>query len=119
MAVTGAYSGWVIGGALVLALGCLVAAVRDRRMGIGLLVGLAVLEIALVVQAVMAFAQVEKVAERATFIGYLVGTLVIPLAALWWGKVERTRWGPGVIAVGAFTVAVMTGRLLQIWNGAA
>ncbi|GAA0376394.1 hypothetical protein Acor_31730 [Acrocarpospora corrugata] len=115
--MSGAYSGWVIGGALVLALACLITAGRNRPMGISLLAAVAVLEIALIVQAVMAFTQLDKVTERATFIGYLAGTLVIPLVALWWGKAERTRWGPGVIAVGAFTVAVMTGRLLQIWNG--
>jgi hypothetical protein len=117
--MSGAYAGWIIGGALVLALACLVTAARDRPTGIGLFAGLGVLEIALIVQAVLAFTELQKVAERATFIGYLAGTVVIPLVALWWGKAERTRWGPGVIAVGAFTVAVMTGRLLQIWNGTA
>ncbi|WP_214110094.1 hypothetical protein [Acrocarpospora catenulata] len=115
--MTGGFAGWIIGGGLLLALFCVISAVRDRPMGVGLLAGLVVLEVALIVQAVLAFGQLGKVGERATFIGYLVGTLVIPLAALWWGRAERTRWGPGVIAVGAFTVAVMTGRLLQIWNG--
>ncbi|WP_204046483.1 hypothetical protein, partial [Acrocarpospora phusangensis] len=97
--MSGAYSGWIIGGALVLALACLVTAARDRPMGIWLLAGLCVLEIALIVQAVLALTELERVTERATFIGYLAGTVVIPLVALWWGKAERTRWGPGVIAV--------------------
>ena len=115
----GGLAGWIIGGGLLLALFCVITAIRDRPMGLGLLAGLVVLEIALIVQAVQALGQAGEIDERATFIGYLIGTLVIPLAALWWGRAERTRWGPGVIAVAAFSVAVMTGRLLQLWNGTA
>ncbi|MFC0860692.1 hypothetical protein ACFHYQ_00120 [Sphaerimonospora cavernae] len=115
----GAFSGGLIGAALLLALLALITAIRDRPMGVVLLAGLAVLELALLVQAGLAVAEVGQVRERATFIGYLAGTVVIPPAAVWWGRAERTRWGPGVIAVAAFTVAVMTGRLLQLWNATA
>jgi hypothetical protein len=117
--VIGAYSGWLIGGSLLLAVVALVTAIRDRPMGGVLLVGLGVLEVALLIQAVLAIARLSEVEEKATFIGYLVGALVIPPAAVWWGRAERTRWGPGVIAVAGFTVAVMTGRLMQIWSGTA
>ncbi|GAA1295147.1 hypothetical protein Psi02_61330 [Planotetraspora silvatica] len=117
--MTAAYSGWVIAAALLLALAGIVTAVRDRTMGVVLLGGLALLEVALLVQAGIALSGIGHVREKATFIGYLAGTLVIPPAAVWWGMAERTRWGPGVIAVAGFTVAVMTGRLMQIWNGAA
>ncbi|MEZ0076903.1 hypothetical protein [Planotetraspora sp. GP83] len=116
--MTSAYSSWLIGGALLVALVGVVSAIRDRPMGPVLLTALALLEVALLVQAGMAVAGIGHVEEKATFIGYLAGTIVIPPAAVWWGRAERTRWGPGVIAVAAFTVAVMTGRLLQIWNGA-
>ncbi|GIH70195.1 hypothetical protein [Sphaerimonospora thailandensis] len=115
----GAFSGGLIGAALLLALLALITAIRDRPMGVALLAGLAVVELALLVQAGLAVAEVGQVRERATFIGYLAGTVVIPPAAVWWGRAERTRWGPGVIAVAAFTVAVMTGRLLQLWNATA
>ncbi|GII27757.1 hypothetical protein [Planotetraspora mira] len=117
--MTAAYSGWIIAAALLLALAAIVTAVRDRTMGVVLLGALALLEVALLVQAGIALAGLAHVREKATFIGYLAGTLVIPPAAVWWGMAERTRWGPGVIAVAGFTVAVMTGRLMQIWNGAA
>ncbi|GAA4567903.1 hypothetical protein GCM10023193_48050 [Planotetraspora kaengkrachanensis] len=117
--MTAAYSGWIIAAALLLALAGIVTAVRDRSMGVVLLAGLALLEVALLVQAGIALAGMDHVREKATFIGYLAGTLVIPPAAVWWGMAERTRWGPGVIAVAGFTVAVMIGRLMQIWNGAA
>ncbi|GAB1821451.1 hypothetical protein [Herbidospora sp. RD11066] len=111
-----AFSGWVIGAALLLAVVSLVTAIRNRPMGAVILAGLVLVEVALVVQAVIAFPKAGEVTEQATFVGYLLGTIVIPPAALWWGRAERTRWGPAVIAVGAFTAGVMTGRLLQLWN---
>ncbi|WP_327047067.1 hypothetical protein OG320_03980 [Microbispora sp. NBC_01189] len=114
--MNGAYSGWLIGAALLLALAAVVTTVRNRPMGPVLLVGLGLLEIAVLAQAGFALAGIGRVAEKATFVGYLAGTVVIPPAAVWWGRAERTRWGPGVIAVAAFTVAVMTGRLLQVWD---
>lgn len=115
----GAFSGWLIGAALLLALVAVITAIRDRPMGVVLLAGLAVLEVALLVQAGLALADLGQVREKATFIGYLAATVVLPPAAVWWGRAERTRWGPGVIAVAAFTVAVMTGRLLQLWDATA
>lgn len=112
----GAFSGWLIGVAVLLGLVAVISAVRDRPMGVVLLAGLVLLEVALLVQAGLAVSGLGQVREKATFLGYLAGTLVLPPAALWWGRAERTRWGPGVIAVAAFTVAVMTGRLLQLWD---
>ncbi len=111
-----AYSGWVIGAALLLAVVSLVTAIRNRPMGALILAGLVLVELALVVQAVIALPKAGQVTEQATFVGYLIGTIVIPPAALWWGRAERTRWGPAVIAVAAFTAGVMTGRLLQLWD---
>ncbi|MBO3752037.1 hypothetical protein J5X84_38725 [Streptosporangiaceae bacterium NEAU-GS5] len=110
-------SPWLIGAALVVALAALVAAIRDRPMRRMILVGLALLELGLVVQAVLALIGLGEVGEKGTFIGYLIGVLAIPPAAVWWGRAEPTRYGTGVIAVAAFTVAVMVGRLVQIWNG--
>ncbi|WP_326824508.1 hypothetical protein OHA77_31785 [Streptosporangium sp. NBC_01639] len=100
----------------------LVTTARNRPMGTVLLVVLGVLEVGLLVQAGFAIAGLvrgERPDEMATFIGYLAGTLVIPPAAAFWGVGERSRWGPAVIAVAGFTVCVMVGRLLQIWQGAA
>lgn len=112
-------AGTIIGSVLLLVLS-VVAAIRDRPMGMVLLVGLAVLEVALLVQAGIGLTRLDEVPdETATFIGYLAGTAVIPPLAVFWGLGERSRWGPAVIAVGCFAVAVMVGRLLQIWQGTA
>ncbi|WP_433242107.1 hypothetical protein ACQPYK_37440 [Streptosporangium sp. CA-135522] len=108
--------------ALVILLAAIVTAVRDRAMGTVLLAALGVLELGLLVQAGLAIAGVirgEGPDETATLVGYLAGTLVIPPAAAFLGLAERSRWGAVVIAVAAFAICVMVGRLLQIWQGTA
>jgi len=55
-------------------------------------------------------------AEQATTVGYLIGiALVMPLATAW-AFAERVRTSGYVIAVAAFTCAVMTARLLMLWG---
>lgn len=108
--------------ALVIVLAAVVAAGRNRPMGTVLLVMLALLELGLLVQAGFAVAGVvggRELEETATFIGYLAGALVIPPGAVFLGLAERSRWGSAVVAVGAFAVCVMVGRLLQLWQGTA
>lgn len=48
---------------------------------------------------------------------YLVTVLLLPALALVWAREERTRWSTFVLAVAAFTVAVMAARSAQIWYG--
>ncbi|GII87234.1 hypothetical protein Ssi03_52240 [Sphaerisporangium siamense] len=109
-------------GALLLAAACVIVAIRNRAMGVVLLIGLGVLELGLLVQAGIGVAKViggQSPHETATFIGYLAGTVVIPPVAAVWALAERTRWGPAVAAVACFAIPVMVGRLLQIWQGTA
>jgi hypothetical protein len=50
-------------------------------------------------------------------VGYLLGIVVVlPLAGAW-ALAERTRWSGVVVAVGGFTVAVMTARLVLLARG--
>jgi hypothetical protein len=107
-------------GSLLLAALCVITAIRNRPMGVVLVAGLGLLEIALLVQAGIGIAKViggEGAGETATFIGYLAGTIVIPPVAVFWGLGERSRWGPAVAAVACFAIPAMVGRLLQIWQG--
>lgn len=48
---------------------------------------------------------------------YLVTILLLPALALIWASQEPTRWSTFVLAVAAFTVAVMGARTAQIWYG--
>ncbi|REE94868.1 hypothetical protein [Thermomonospora umbrina] len=110
----------IIVAALVVAAYGLFAALRDRRMDGLHLAGLGVLEVLLLVQAVLGLVKVggdEGPADGATFVGYLLGVLLIPPAGAGWGVLERSRWGPAVIVVAGLSVAVMIVRMGQIWDG--
>jgi hypothetical protein len=90
----------------------------NRRMGISLLVGLGVLEILLAVLVGLIVARLVtggRPAGLAVLIGYLVAIPVVPLAAGFWGALERSRWGPAVIAVAGLVAAVLMVRLHEIW----
>lgn len=48
---------------------------------------------------------------------YLVTILLLPALALIWAREEPSRWSTFVLAVAAFTAAVMGARVAQIWAG--
>ncbi len=105
----------------LLALVCgVVVAVRDRPPGRVTLAVTALAALATLVQSVVAgygLVQGTRPAELGTYIGYLIGAaLVLPLAGAW-ALAERTRWSGVVVAVGGFTVAVMTARLVMLARG--
>jgi hypothetical protein len=93
---------------------------RDRLIDDRLLLTAAVLELALLAQAVLVLANVGEVSgggsEKATFAAYGLTLPLIPPAVAFVAIKEKTRWAMGVVVAGAFAVAVMTGRLQQIWD---
>jgi hypothetical protein len=102
---------------------CLLGAATSLRKalpGLAELVACAVTALAVLAQSVVAGTRMlggYHPAEQATTIGYLIGiVLVMPLATAW-AYAERVRTSGYVIAVAAFTCAVMTARLLMLWNG--
>jgi hypothetical protein len=105
---------------LLAALGAATTAV-GRRIGLVHLAGAGLLELLLLVQAgvaVVALTGGTRPADLATFLSYLVGVLLVPVAGVLWARTERTRWAGTVIAVAALAVAVMVWRLLQLWEAA-
>jgi hypothetical protein len=112
--------------ALGVALWALVLVVINRPFdlrkpyGLALAGAVLVLELGLLAQAVtgvIVMANDDRTIERLTFVGYLIGpVLIVPLAAVW-SLTERTRWGPTVLIVGCVTVPVLIVRLRQIWDG--
>ena len=112
----------VISGALLLMLMSLVVAIRDRPMGMVLLAGFALLEVAVLVQAGFVIAAVAGGAgpeDKVTLFGYVIGEALIPPAGVFLALAERSRWGPAILVVAGFAIAVMNARLLQIWQGVA
>ena len=105
--------------ALVLAALGLAATVARRRIGLVHVAGALLLEALLVVQAVLVAVAMNgghRPEETATFLSYLVGVLLVPVAGLLWARAEPTRWAGTVIAVAGGTVAVMIWRLLKLWE---
>lgn len=77
-----------------------------------------VTEVAVLVQVVVAAIAMisgDRPGELATFIGYLVTTLLIIPFAWYFMLVERTKWAAVVFAVAGVTDAVLMVRLDQLW----
>ena len=105
--------------AVVLAVLGLASTLARRRIGLLHLAVAGVLEALLLVQAVLAVVAMaggNTPPETATFVGYLAGVVLVPIAGSLWARTERTRWAGTVLAVAAAVVAVMIWRLLQLWE---
>jgi hypothetical protein len=90
----------------------------NRRMGAVLLAAVGILEILLLVLVGMVVARLfghGHPSSTPTLIGYLIAMPLVPLAAGFWGALERSRWGPAVIAVAGLVAAVLMVRLHEIW----
>lgn len=108
-------------GGMVIALVALVAGLNGRRPG-RITVGLMVLLQAGVLAycALYLFRQVggeSPVGPAWELWAYLVTILLLPVLSLIWAREEPTRWSTFVLAVAAFTTAVMAARCAQIWHG--
>lgn len=111
----------LLAGGMVIALVCLVAGLNGRapgRVTVGLMV--------LLQAGVLVYAGIYLVRQvgGASPVGpgwelwaYLVTIAFLPALALIWAREEPTRWSTFVLAVAAFTVAVMGARTAQIWHG--
>lgn len=109
----------LITASLVVAGWSLLTTMLNHPVGVSHLAGLAVVELALLVQVVIASARViagEGPDETVTFVAYLVGSLLILPAGAVWSLAERTRWSPAVVAAACLILPVMIVRLQQIWQ---
>jgi hypothetical protein len=116
--VNGAVPTTIIVAGLALAAYALLMVALNRRMGIGLLAALGVLEILLLVLVGLIVAKLAgggRPASLATLIGYLIAMPLVPVAAGFWGLLERSRWGSAVVAVAGLVAAVLMVRLHEIW----
>ena len=103
---------------LLAALGAATTVV-GRRIGLLHVAGAGLLELLLLLQAGIAAAAMAggtRPADTPTFVSYLIGVLLVPVAGVLWARTERTRWAGTVIAVAALVVAVMAWRLQQLWE---
>lgn len=92
---------------------------RNRLVDDRLLLVGAVVEVLLIVQAIASVVTTGGMSsseERATMVAYALTLPIVPPAVLFLTIKEKSRWSMAVVLAGAFTVAVMTYRILQIWQ---
>jgi 4-amino-4-deoxy-L-arabinose transferase-like glycosyltransferase len=98
-------------------------AVLNRPPDRLLYAGLGILEAVLLVQAVLGGILLTgddapaKGEDVATFIGYLLTSLLVPPATALWAHSERSRSGTVVLAVGCLVIPVLVIRAQQVWSG--
>ncbi|WP_409329454.1 hypothetical protein [Trujillonella humicola] len=104
--------------AALLALAGLASTAARRRIGLLHLALAGLLQALLVAQAVLAAVRLPDadLPDTATFLGYLAGALLLPVAGVLFSRTETSRWAGTVLAVPAAAVAVMVWRLLQLWE---
>jgi hypothetical protein len=105
--------------ALLGAAWSLVLVVLDRPVRRPLLLGLAVVETGLCIQAgigVVALATTERSVDAFSFLAYLLFSVLVLPAAASWSVAERSRWGTGVLTVACLVVPVLVVRLQQVWS---
>jgi hypothetical protein len=105
--------------AVLLAVLGIASTLARRRIGLLHLGVAGVLEVLLLVQAAVAVIEMvggDTPADSATFLGYLGGIVLVPVAGALWARSEQTRWAGTVMAVAAAVVGVMAWRLLQVWE---
>jgi len=99
---------------------CMIAGLAGRRPSDLSVGALALLELLLLVQIVMAVIAPlvgnPPTGSLLEFWVYLVSAALIPPAAVAWALLERSRWSTVVMGVGALAVAVMVWRMQAIWT---
>ncbi|MDG4823121.1 hypothetical protein O7635_14795 [Asanoa sp. WMMD1127] len=114
--VNGTLSAIVIVLSLLVGAWALVEALRDRAPGRAQLIGLGVVELAVIVLLIAAATSGDSPASAVTFLGYVVTVLCLPPLGWVLARLEPTRWGSAIVVVVALTVPVLVLRLHQTWQ---
>lgn len=106
--------------AVAAGLFCVIAGLAGRRPSDWTVGSLALVELLLVVQVVVAIvapsAGNPPSGSLLEFWVYLVSAVLLPLAAVAWALLERSRWSTVIMGVAAFSIAVMVWRMHVIWT---
>nr|WP_274708150.1 hypothetical protein [Arthrobacter sp. H16F315] len=104
---------------LVSSVACLIAGILKKAPNDTTILSVAAVELSLVVYLVGSIIRVaggEQIAgEPWEFWGYLLTALLLPVGAVYWAILERTRWSNFVLAAVGVTALVMAARMNQIW----
>lgn len=99
---------------------CVVAGLAGRRPSDFTVGSLALLELLLLAQIVVAivapFAGNPPTGSLLEYWVYLVSAALLPPAAVFWALLERSRWSTVIMGIAALSVAVMVWRMHVIWT---
>jgi hypothetical protein len=99
---------------------CLVAGLAGRRPSDYSVGALAIVELLLVVQVVVAiaapFAGNPPTGDLLEYWVYLVSAVLLPIGAVLWALMERSRWSTVILGVAALAIAIMLWRMQVIWS---
>ncbi len=106
--------------AVLAGLLCVVAGLAGRRPSDLTVGSLALVELLLVAQIVVAivapFAGNPPSGSALEFWVYLISAALLPIAGVGWALVERSRWSTVIMGIAALAVAVMVWRMHVIWT---
>ena len=99
---------------------CIVAGLAGRPPGDVTVGSLALLELLLLAQIVIAiiapFAGNPPTGSLLEFWVYLVSAALLPIAGVAWALLERSRWSTVIMGIAALAVGVMVWRMHAIWT---
>ncbi|MCT1476955.1 hypothetical protein [Microbacterium sp. p3-SID336] len=106
--------------AVVAGLFCLGAGLLGRRPSDFSVGALALVELLLIGQIVVAIvaplAGNPPTGDLLEYWVYLVSAALLPIGAVLWALMERSRWSTVVLGVAALAIAVMLWRMQVIWT---
>jgi len=106
--------------AVAAGLFCVIAGLAGRRPGDWTVGALALVELLLMAQIMIAiiapFAGNPPSGSLLEFWVYLVSAALLPLAAVAWALLERSRWSTVIMGIAALSIAVMVWRMQVIWT---
>ncbi|GAA1442502.1 hypothetical protein [Leifsonia poae] len=98
---------------------CIVLGLAKRVPGDVSMGAVALVELLLVVQLVIAIIAPlvgnGPSGSLAEFYIYLISALILPLAGGFWALIERNRWSTVILGAVCLAIAVMVYRMGQIW----
>lgn len=106
--------------AVAAGLFCVVAGVAGRRPSDISVGGLALIEVLLIAQVVMAIVAPlvgnSPRGDPLEFWVYLISAVLLPLGGVIWALLDRSRWSTVILGIIALSIAIMMWRMQVIWT---
>lgn len=110
----------LIGISVVAGLFCVIAGFTGRRPSDLSVGALALIELLLIVQVVMAIvapmAGNPPSGDPLEFWVYIISAVLLPIGGVFWALLDRSRWSTVILGVVAFSIAIMIWRMQVIWT---